>query len=510
MFDKGMERRQFLKTAAIAGAAVAGAGVLAGCASKAEGSDYSWSKEADVVVVGGGGTGLAAAAEAADAGASVLVIEKSGVVGGSTAISAGVIQASGTSFQKKFTKYQDDTPEKHAMSWITEGEGEVDEALVRDLAEGMPGHIEWLVGLGLDYSFVYGHNHVPYLDKTDYFADRIHMPAGGTGFFGDGQLQTGAIKAKCDELGVEFQMESEVTGLVYEQGKGVLGVRVGEDLIKAKKAVVIATAGIDRGEDLALALCPPMYWDIKHGVLQCYPHNTGDGIRMALAIGAAPMVGGVIDYDGLAFQGVGNSRPQAPCLYVNGQAQRFVCEDATYGYMNRAIIQQSKMHNAPCHMIMDADGVLLTQAFSTPEIVAEKVKDGLLLTADTIEGLAAAIGVSAENLKSTLAHWNAMIAKEAKDVDYERKDGLVPIAKAPFYAMKLVPHNLGSIGGLKIDVECKVLDLAGEPIPHLFAGGLCTGGWIGPYYPGSGTAIAGTVHWGRKCGKNAAAETAWA
>lgn len=425
-------------------------------------------------------------------------------------MSGGVIQSSNTSFQKEFTTYQDDTPENHAMTWIVEGEGLVDEDMVKDLANGMPGNIDWLVGLGMSFSFVYGHNHVPYLDKTDYFADRIHVPAGeGGGAAGGGSIQTNAIRAKVDELGVTVELSKEVTALVYEKERGVIGVAVGDDLYKANKAVIIATAGIDRGDDLAKALCPQQYWDNQENVLQASPMNTGDGIRMAYAIGAAPMVGGVIDYDGLAYQGTSNGSPQIACVYVNGQGVRFVCEDATYAYMNRAIFEQNKMWDAPCWMVMDADGVLGSPTFNTQEAVDGKVADGSLLKGDTLAALATAIAVPADNLTATLGRWNAMIAAGGKDVDYLRNTQNVPIAKAPFYAMKLIPHNLGACGGIKTDIECHVLDLYGNPIPHLYAGGLCQGGWIGPYYPGSGTALAGTVHWGRKCGKNAAAETAW-
>ncbi|MGI6215842.1 MAG: FAD-binding protein, partial [Christensenellales bacterium] len=73
-------------------------------------------------------------------------------------------------------------------------------------------------------------------------------------------------------------------------------------------------------------------------------------------------------------------------------------------------------------------------------------------------------------------------------------------------AYKNMPYNLGAIGGLKINKEAEVIDTNGNAIPGLYAGGLNAGGWIGPYYPGSGTAIIGTIHWGRKAGANAAAK----
>ena len=110
----------------------------------------------------------------------------------------------------------------------------------------------------------------------------------------------------------------------------------------------------------------------------------------------------------------------------------------------------------------------------------------------------------AGNLTTTLANWNNNIAKTRKDLEYQRNTWLVPIRKAPYYAYKTVSGNLGAIGGLKIDVNAQVVDVNGAPIPHLYAAGMASGGWIGPYYPGSGTAISGVVHWGRKAGASAA------
>ncbi|MGV8082769.1 MAG: FAD-dependent oxidoreductase [Coriobacteriia bacterium] len=508
MSNKGMERRQFLKTAALAGAAVAGAGVLAGCGkSAASGDTEKWDAEADVVIIGGGGTGMAAAVEAAQAGAKTLVLEKGAKTGGSTAISGGVIQAAGTKYQKEFTKYQDDTPEKHALTWITEGEGLLDEDLVRDLANGMPGNIDWLTGLGLKYTSVYGHNHVPYLDATGYFADRIHVYEGG-GAINGGSPQVEALEQAATKAGATVQLSTQAAHLITAEGKGVIGVETSDGKrIKAAKGVVIATAGIDRNEELAKMLNPQQYWDTQVGQQLTATTNTGDGIIMAMEIGAQlSHACGTIDFCGSTGQATDNRLPGMKMIHVNQVGKRFVCEDATYAYHYRAIFQQEKQHGGKTYMIFDADGIQASPWAG--DKLSEALSKGVLATGDTVEALAAAIKVPAGNLKATLDEWNTNAAAGSDPV-FSRNTQIVPIVKGPFYAYTNVPFNLGSCGGIKTNVECQVLDTAGEVIPHLFAGGLVQGGWIGPYYPGSGTAIAGTVHWGRKCGKNAAAETAW-
>ena len=175
-----ISRKDFLKGAVAGAAGVAAMSVLPGCATTGPSRKLRFAKETDVVIVGSGGTGVAAALEAVNAGATVLILEKAGIPGGTTNFSGGVMQAAGTQIQKQYTQFKNDTPENHFRLWMAEGEGFVDEELVRDLAYGAPEHIRWLSDLGLKFTSVYGHCHVPYVDKS-LFADRIHVYEGGGG-----------------------------------------------------------------------------------------------------------------------------------------------------------------------------------------------------------------------------------------------------------------------------------------------------------------------------------------
>ena len=169
-----------MKGAALGGAALAGAGALASCSPAAEcpapGVPEKWDKEADVVIVGGGGTGIVAAIAALEAGASVTVLEKAAVVGGTTSVSGGVIQASSTEFQRA-AGVEDDTPDAHFEYWVTAGEGIADPELVRVMADNAPDNIQWLVDHGVDYVSVYGVSPIPYVDPA-VMVPRIHVPAG--------------------------------------------------------------------------------------------------------------------------------------------------------------------------------------------------------------------------------------------------------------------------------------------------------------------------------------------
>lgn len=105
--------------------------------------------------------------------------------------------------------------------------------------------------------------------------------------------------------------------------------------------------------------------------------------------------------------------------------------------------------------------------------------------------------------------WNDLSAR-GEDPDFGRKADFGAIAKAPFYAASLDrPIVMGTAGGLKVNADCEVVDIHGEVIPHLFAGGMNAGGWIGKFYHACGWAVTGTAVTGRTCGENAAKQEAW-
>jgi fumarate reductase flavoprotein subunit len=498
-------RRGFLKKAGlVTGGAALTSSVLGSVgAGAAEAAPAVWDQTADVVIVGGGGAALAAAIEARGAGPSVTVLEKAEATGGTTASSGGIIQAAGTTYQKQYTSYQDDTPQKHYETWLLEGEGLVDEDLIKDQTAAMPDHITWLVNLGMVVNGLYGHCHVPYLDKAGVMADRIHLTEGG------GAQLAAVLLAGAQAAGATIQTSTEVTSLVTDGANGVVGVMAkgpnGDFNVGANRGVVIATSSIDHNAEMAKALNAQQYWNITSQQNFTVPTNTGDGIRMGMQVGAALAgFGGTIDYEFTTGLGGSNASPQLACVCVNGRGRRFVCEDATYAYIMRAIFHQQTTHKAPVYAITDSRGVQRKGSPWAGSKLAAAVKSGQLVKGTSLLDLANKIKVPAVNLRATMAHWNTNITKFGKDREYQRNTQLVNINKAPYYAYKPVSANLGSIGGLKIDVNAQVIDVNGNPIPHLFAGGMASGGWIGPYYPGSGTALSGVVHWGRKAGASAA------
>ena len=508
--NRNISRRSFLKGAAAGMAGVAAMG-LTGVPVLAE-EAQTWDIETDVLVVGAGGAGVSAAAEASAAGAKVLVLEKAGILGGTTNLSGGVMQAAGTSYQKEFTAYQDDTPEKHAELWIKAGEGIVDEELVTDLAKGAPNHIAWLADTcGIKWTSIYGHCHIPYV-PDELFADRIHVYENG-GAAGSGGIYVQAVWKVAEANGAQMQMNTEVKKLIQDADGVVIGVEAEQDgktlRVKANKGVILCTASIDQNKEMAKRLSPQQYYDLNNGICMSVGTDTGDGIRMGMEIGAdVAGFGGCIDFCGKTGSGTDNRTPTFPSFIVNKRGFRFVCEDATYAYHYRAIFQQSVALDGPTYMIFGTSSITTSVAVAsgyatwTEETAKAEVEEGKLFYGETIEELAEAIGVPAANLKAQLDMWNGYVAA-GEDAQFGRKTGLEEIT-GPFYAYQNVAFNLGALGGLKINVNTEVIDVNGNVIPHLYAAGLNAGGWIGPYYPGSGTAVMGTVHWGRKAGATAA------
>ena len=201
------------------------------------------------------------------------------------------------------------------------------------------------------------------------------------------------------------------------------------------------------------------------------------------------------------------SQPIKGMILVNGRGNRFVQEDADWGYLSTMqYLENAKMGSGSTRndvwAIVDSNVVPET-AVNFQWMAEEEGGDQWVKTANSIEELAETTELPARNLIKTVQEWNEY---SEEGVDPDRKTDFGPIATPPFYAVKMVQNPLGACGGLRTDIETRVLNTAGEPIERLFAAGqIASGMFTGPFYPGCGWAVLGTVHWGRKAGRNAAA-----
>lgn len=512
-----MDRRGFLSFAtkgAMAGAALAATQVI-GCGDSQEKvedeDDIQWDEATELIIMGGGGAGLVAAIVAREAGTEVVVIEKADILGGTTALSGGQVQASGTSTQ--MGAVSGDTPEKHAEYWMQASEGVADPEIVQLLAEEAPNSIKFMEDHGLQYASVYGVSHMPQVDD-ELMVPRIHIPAGSE----DDNLQGGAahvdvLKTSAEDLETDIRMESTVDGLVVDDEDGVVGVRAtigGEPRhIRATKGVIIAAGGFDHSKDMSHTFSPQQLWELETGVCYCTPTNVGEGIQLGMAAGAdlASGLSGTIGYPAAVM----GTNENINGLWVNRYGQRFVAEDSHYAHKMRKIYsQQGEM----AYAIFDQEtselgGETLGGLFGNwSSDLSEEIASGKITKADTLADLADAIGVHAGQLESTVSTWNDEMANGGEDTLFDRQVALRPLGDGPYYAVRITSVNLGSCGGLRINTNAQVLDTEGEPIQGLYAAGMAAGGFIGTFYPGSGTAIMSTIVLGRMAGAHAAANSA--
>jgi fumarate reductase flavoprotein subunit len=453
---------------------------------------------ADVIVVGGGGAGLAAAIEAADCGADVILLEKMPFVGGSTLICGGVVLAAGTDIQKQLDIH--DSAEAMYEYWMLWNQWQVDPALVKVIAEESAGVIDWLLDLGVDMPAVLTPPGVNPADGGLYLSGADSVPRGHTANGGG----AGLVKPMMDKVGsdpkITIMLSTPAIDLIAEDGRVVGAVartKNGEEIQVRGKAVVLASGGFGHNEEMMRRYLPSA---IAHGSRYhsiSGKGSTGDGIRMAQKLGAE-----IVGMDGTLLFAFAEGPAPSPVwmVYVNKNGQRFVNEVGFYELVNNGV---SAQEDGLSWAIFD--GAAIAESGMGQEDIDKGLQVGTLTQADTLEELAVKVGIDPKGLASAMKRWNADVAA-GKDRAFF-KPLVKPVATPPFYASQLIRHyHVVSSGGVRINTEAQVLKTTGEPIPGLYAAGETTGGIYSKIYPGSGSAVADALIFGRIAGRNAANE----
>lgn len=517
-------RRSFIGTS---GMTVAGAAAFAfGKANMAEAAPVqepdSWDMEADVVVIGFGGAGTCAAIEAAEAGAQVVAFEKASNAGGNTAHSGGVIYlGGGTPLQKQHGF--DDTPD-NMYTYLEAAMGQTaDKERLRYYADHSVEHYEWLTGLGIEFGQKYWEGKVvqppaqegglsysgneanwPYSEIAEP-APRGHMPAGA------GAAVYAPLKARADELGIEVHYNTAGERLVVNEEGRVVGVRVRtgavdpsatpaagatpvpqEELyVKARQGVILTTGGFQFNREM-LAVHAPWY-------LPAFPlggphqGDDGSGIKMAQAVGADVVnMGSASPWKFIYAPG-----EMCKAILVDGRGARIVNESAYGEDVGNAIIRR-------------AGGVawlVMTEAIAREVEAAGGPPPMATYTADTLEELAEQMGVDVAVFTNTVNFYNEQAAEGHDPLFHKKADYLMPLDQGPFLAIDF-GINTGipfiTLGGLRANVNCEVLDSFDEVIPGLYAAGRTAPGISNEVY-NSGTAVGDCTFWGRVAGRSAAA-----
>jgi len=444
-----------------------------------------------VLVIGGGACGLTAALAARDAGAEVLVLERDPSPSGSTAMSSGMIPAAGTRLQAE--RGVADSPAVMAADIQNKAHDENDPAIVAAICGASGPTIDWLTGrhrvpLTLVEGFLYpGHSR-----------PRMHAPASRSG----ADLIAGLLAA-AGVAGADIVTDATVTTLFADADGRVRGValqrpdgnseRIGCD------ALVLASSGFGGNADLVRRHIGEMAGAYYHG----HTGNRGDALIWGEALGAATRHLG-------AYQGHGSlAMPHAILMtwalmmeggfQVDAEGRRFSCEHDGYSEQATRVIAQ------PGGFAWNIYDERLHQLGLDFEDYRDAVAGGAIRTADSIEELAARCSLPAGPLAATLAETRRLAAGEGKDVfgrDFTGK----PALTAPFHAVKVTGALFHTQGGLRVDVDARVLRTDGTALPNLFAGGGAACGISGSGRDGylSGNGLLAATVLGAKAGTAAA------
>ncbi|RYD53808.1 MAG: FAD-dependent oxidoreductase [Sphingomonadales bacterium] len=345
---------------------------------------------------------------------------------------------------------------------------------------------------------------------------KLHAHATGAKIITSGQALMARLRMAVRDAGVPLWLNAPMTGLIADANNAVCGVEAVRDgksvRIGARRGVVIAAGGFEFNEAMRRTYQPTLGGvGHSHGS----PGNTGDGIRAGEQVGAATDLMDdawwmpAIDTPGMPRPTV--SERQAPAQFiVNLEGKRFVNESGPYTDFGHAQIAGDHMTT---YMIMDHHGWTHNMvAGHMPGLPMPKawLEHGTAVVADTIEELAARIGVPPANLAATAERFNEF-ARAGRDLDFRRGESaydnfygdhrfknpnLAEVKHGPFYAFRMVLGDLGTKGGLLTNEDAQVLDKQGVPIAGLYAAGNSSASVMGHSYAGPGATIGPAMTFG--------------
>ena len=477
--------------------------------------------DVDVAVVGAGGAGVAAALAARQHGASVALIEKTISPLGASTFAGGMF--AGDSQQQK---------EKNAVvskKWLYDeymdaSQGYMNSILVRRIIDESGKTVDWLNENGAIMKLVDAGTGGSY--------DHIGMPATLHGYQEGGTKAVTKLIEKFKSLGGKMYFGFAGQRLLQDENGNVTGVVAqGDDQVlhvNAKK-VIIATGGFGGNPKMRKEYLGDV--STQGQVLQ----NTGDGLNMAWDAGTAHHINGSTHYFWQTFsdEDIGemakivgpnwmpiNALADFPNLRVNNRGQRYASEThaldfAVHGAELSEQPQQTEfvvLDQAMLDKIKEGGTVAIEDhygkwkdhrefymEFNFPTDTDEAIKrehekvdfttlldklssTNVVFIGKTIKELAQRMGVNEENLQNAVDQYNNAKKKGEDDLFFSDTKRMIPVEQGPFYAVKFIARNLGTLGGATIDEKMHALAPDGEPVPNLYVAGADASGMYGKAY----------------------------
>ncbi len=540
----------------------------------------------DVVVLGTGAAGLVAAVVAAEAGASVGLFEKSDLVGGTTSMSGGVVWMPNNHhmLEAGLADSRDDAlAYLHALS-----SGLLDSDLAASFVDNGPEALRWLEdNTACRFFVIDGYpdyhpehpggkpgggrsldNEVFSFDELGDWADRIRNPGGpmpmtlsdtalggATGppdkaliadriakhANGLGLALVGALLRACLDRGIEPNLSHRAVELVTDDGR-VTGVRFalpdgdcagtggGGSVVEveARNGVILATGGFEWNPELVKTfLRGPMTAPAST------PTNTGDGLVMAMAVGArlgnmphawwvpVARIPGETEWGEPRVRLVLSERTRPRSILVNAHGRRFCNEAGNYNAMGGVFHTFDPATftypNQPAWMVFDHGH---QQRYNVFTVRAGDAVPDWIVTGETVSELAVRIGVPPDALEATVARFNEH-ARRGDDPDHGRGRSafdhfngdrtleppfttLGPLDAGPYHALRIECGSLGTNGGPRTDARARVLRQGGGVIPGLYAAGNTMAAATAMAYGGAGGTLGPAIAFGYVAGRDAA------
>jgi 3-oxosteroid 1-dehydrogenase len=544
----------------------------------------------DFVVVGSGGGSMCAALVARAAGKSAVVLEKTDLIGGTTARSGGVMWIPGNPFMAKAgvsdsleaaTAYLDAVVGDHND---TPG---ASKARRKAFLEAGPRMLDFLIGKGLKFSRItswpdyydeapgssvpgrtvvadlFNVNELgeaktllrpnfltlpvsledalqlPHVKKS-WAAKKALMRMGlrilgskltGKNYVTAGAALQGRMMQAALNAGAELRVNSAVKELIVEGGK-VVGVVTEKDgkphRIGARLGVLVNAGGFALNQAMRDTYMPGS----SIGHTSVAEGDTGEMIQEMMRHGAAiaqmdSFVGSPITLPPGSeaapikpgAQGV-TTAPHA--ILVDQSGVRYLNEGGSYTEYCQRMIERNKQTPAiPSYAVFDSrvmKNVMIAGTMPGSKKPDEWTATGYLHTADTIEGLATSLKIDPGTLRSTVERFNGFVAaNDDKDFhrgarEYDRWLGdrfhapnttLGDVSEGPFYAIPVIPGDVGTLGGVVTDDKARVLRDDGTAIMGLYSTGVTAASVMGRTSPGSGVNIGPSFVWGYVAAKDA-------